>query len=928
MKLLYALTVGAFCLLSQAIYAQSTVHSEDFNAGIGAWTSIDILDPTDVWNATAGYMEINGYGGANDEDWLISPSLNMDTQTEEYLMFDYNDFYDGGLIELYYSLDYTGGGTVADLQNATWTAIPLSVFDINATACFSTLFQRHPAIDVSGISGTSVHFAFKYTGTSTAAKRYRIDNFRIEADYYGSVQAQIALGVGCAALKTEIYNTIKTQSVIEYTSSQYDVWDAFLHTDRRLNDLGTATIVWDMFTDIPSGTGEYEFDHCGNRDNGSCPNGEGLCYNREHTLPRSWWGGGTSFPADTQNFDLHHLTPSDRLMNSAKLNYPPGEVVTATTIGSNGFKVGTNPAYPCPSMQYFEPIDEFKGDYARMFFFLATRYENQIASWASINTQGDCALDGTNYTVFEPWLLDLLLTWHANDAVSAKEIERNNAIYSIQGNRNPFIDNPSWVGYIWGDNLGNSCSSLVPGPCTPTSGSESVTACDSYTWTANSMTYTTSGAYTATLTNASGCDSVATLNLTINNSTSGSESVTACNSYTWTANSMTYTTSGTYTANLTTASGCDSVATLNLTINNSTSGSESVTTCNSYTWTANSMTYTTSGTYTANLTTASGCDSLATLNLTINNSTSGSESVTACNSYTWTANSMTYTTSGTYTANLTTASGCDSVATLNLTINNSTSGSESVTACGSYTWTANSMTYTTSGTYTATLTSTSGCDSVATLNLTINNSTSGSESVTACNSYTWTANSMTYTTSGTYTANLTTASGCDSVATLNLTINTIDTSVSQTDFTLTANQAGATYQWVDCNNNYAEIVGETFIDFTPSANGSYAVIVSANGCSDTSSCVIINTIGVHESTLSQAITIYPNPTSGKLFVDIPSRNEDVIIRISNALGQVIVNQTFHPEEELTFFIDSESGFYLLEIETQNGEMWKASFVKN
>ncbi|GAB5426114.1 MAG: hypothetical protein Crog4KO_32610 [Crocinitomicaceae bacterium] len=429
---------------------------------------------------------------------------------------------------------------------------------------------------------------------------------------------------------------------------------------------------------------------------------------------------------------------------------------------------------------------------------------------------------------------------------------------------------PSTTYFIRGEGgcvVPGTCASVTVTVNSATAGSETVAACDSYTWSANTTTYTTSGTYTATLTNAAGCDSIATLNLTINNSNSGSESVTACDSYTWSANATTYTTSGTYTATLTNAAGCDSIATLNLTINNSNSGSESVTACDSYTWSANTTTYTTSGTYTATLTNAAGCDSIATLNLTINNSTSGSESVTACGSYTWTANSTTYSASGTYTATLTRANGCDSVATLNLTIstfatgtdvltacdtytwidgntytssnntathtivggsvngcdsivsldltiNNSTSGSESVTACDSYTWSANSTTYTASGTYTATLTNAAGCDSVATLNLTINDATSGSENVTACGSYTWSANSTTYTTSGIYSTTLTGSNGCDSTAILFLIIdNPTSGSESVT--------ACGSYTWSANSTTYT-------------TSGSYsATLTGSNGCDST-----------------------------------------------------------------------------------------------
>ncbi|MFN5912298.1 MAG: beta strand repeat-containing protein, partial [Bacteroidota bacterium] len=218
------------------------------------------------------------------------------------------------------------------------------------------------------------------------------------------------------------------------------------------------------------------------------------------------------------------------------------------------------------------------------------------------------------------------------------------------------------------------------------------TACNSFTL--NTQTYTATGTYTQTLTNAAGCDSIITLNLIINNSNGSTTSITACNSYTWT-NGTTYTASGTYSQTLTNIVGCDSVATLNLTINNSNTGTDVITACDAYTW-INGVTYTANNnTATFTLTNAAGCDSVVTLNLTINNSNTGTDVITACDSYTW-IDGVTYTASNnSATFTLTNAAGCDSVVTLNLTINNSTTGTDVITACDSYTW-IDGVTYTAS----------------------------------------------------------------------------------------------------------------------------------------------------------------------------------------------------------------------------------------
>ncbi|MBK7763870.1 MAG: hypothetical protein IPI46_10965 [Bacteroidetes bacterium] len=303
-----------------------------------------------------------------------------------------------------------------------------------------------------------------------------------------------------------------------------------------------------------------------------------------------------------------------------------------------------------------------------------------------------------------------------------------------------------------------------------TSSSATVVACDSYTWTENNMTYSTSGTYTFTSFNSNGCLHTSTLNLTVNSSSSSSSSVTACDSYQWMANGNTYTASGTYTATGINAAGCTEALTLVLTINNSTSSSSAVTACDSYTWSENGATYTTSGVYTSTSLNAVGCTQAAVLNLTINYSTMVSSNVTACDSYTWADNGMTYTTSGTYSVSSINSAGCSHTSELVLTINNSSSSTDNATACDSYVWAANGQTYTTSGTYTATSLNTSGCLHTSTLNLVVNYSTTSSSTVTACSSYTWAVDGQTYTVSGVYTTTSLNSVGCTNTSTLNLTI--------------------------------------------------------------------------------------------------------------------------------------------------------------
>src|SRR4029078_3756391 len=315
-----------------------------------------------------------------------------------------------------------------------------------------------------------------------------------------------------------------------------------------------------------------------------------------------------------------------------------------------------------------------------------------------------------------------------------------------------------------------------------------------YTW--NGQTITAAGTYTANLIAVSGCDSIATLVITIKPALTSTTNSTICANqlpYSW--NGQTITTAGTYTANLIAANGCDSIATLILTFNPALTSTTNTTICANqlpYTW--NGQTITAAGTYTANLTAVSGCDSIATLILTVNPALTSTTNTTICANqlpYTW--NGQTITAAGTYTANLTAVSGCDSIATLILTVSPALTSTTNTTICANqlpYTWSG--QTITAAGTYTANLVSVGGCDSIATLILTVNPALTSTINTTICANqlpYTW--NGQTITAAGTYTANLMAVSGCDSIATLILTVNPALTSTTNT--TICANQLP--YTW-------------------------------------------------------------------------------------------------------------------------------------
>jgi hypothetical protein len=346
--------------------------------------------------------------------------------------------------------------------------------------------------------------------------------------------------------------------------------------------------------------------------------------------------------------------------------------------------------------------------------------------------------------------------------------------------------------------------------------------------------------------------------------------------------------------------------------------------CDSYTVPSGDETYTANGVYYDTIPNAIGCDSILTINLTINYSNTGIDVRIACSSYTW-IDGNTYTSNNnTATQTLTNINGCDSVVTLDLTINYSNTGTGVITACDSYTW-IDGNTYTSSNnTATHYLTNVNGCDSVVTLDLTINYSNSGTDVITACDSYTW-IDGNTYTLSNnTATHTLTNLNGCDSVLTLDLTINTVNISVAENDITLTANESGASYQWIDCNDNNNPISGETSQSFTATENGSYAVIVDNGLCVDTSTCYTITGVGINDIR-NGSINIYPNPTSGIIEIDLAD-NKINKISIADISGRKIIEKLPTNRNETLDLSRFESGLYIIMFETDK-EIYISKILK-
>lgn len=256
-------------------------------------------------------------------------------------------------------------------------------------------------------------------------------NAEAPAGYYSSCENK-----GGRSLLTALHDKTGPHTVVSYDG----LWDLYKTSDTKANGK-----IWDMYS-----TKEWPVNsqHCGNYKK------VGDCYNREHSFPKSWFDDKSPMYSDA-----FHLYPTDGKVNGQRSNFPYGECSGGTRLPDNGGvhalgRLGTS-TFPGYSGIVFEPDDEYKGDFARSYFYMATAYNDRISTWSSP------MLSGNSFPAFSSWAVNLLLKWHRQDPVSDKEIKRNEAIYAKQRNRNPYIDHPEMVEYIWGNRSTQTWSSSV-----------------------------------------------------------------------------------------------------------------------------------------------------------------------------------------------------------------------------------------------------------------------------------------------------------------------------------------------------------------------------------------------------------------------------------------------------------------------------------
>lgn len=331
--------------------------------------------------------------------------------------------------------------------------------------------------------------------------------------------------------------------------------------------------------------------------------------------------------------------------------------------------------------------------------------------------------------------------------------------------------------------------------------------------------------------------------------------------------------------------------------------------------------FTSSGIYIDTLLSSTNCDSLINISLYIKNSSNSTINDTLTCGSTFTApsgNTIAY--NGPYTDTISNTTGCDSIITINL-YGGKSYCTDSLISCDSINSPSGNYTWYSSGLYSDTLINNNGCDSIIDFNLTINQSSSNSFSVNACNSYTPPSGNYTWVNSGMYLDTIPNFSGCDSLLTINLSITSVDTSIADTlinptGTVLTSNALGAAYQWLDCSTGLF-ISGETNQSIIPTPGNTYAVQITYNGCIDTSSCFYVLPTSIFSNKLENKLVTYPNPTNGKVTFYQEGINKNITIQVKNTIGQIISSNEYYIKNSININLPENSGIYFIEIKSFN-----------
>lgn len=346
---------------------------------------------------------------------LISPILNTQGCTKVVLRFEHTTYAANSTSDVAYSM------VKVSKDGVNWTQVAIPTWPTKRwgfVAC---------EIDLTAYASNKMQFMFEYVSTASYAGTWEVKNVVVEGWWPGEPDCPYENldGMTSFALRKALCEDISQHTMLSYNQ---------IRGDKAKVDVRADGKIWDIY----SGYDFYLSDYCSNIDIV-----EGECYNREHVLPKSWWGGSTSEPMYT---DLHHVYSVDAMANDKRSAWIYDEVKSTSWSNNLGSKLGTSANWSGETA--FEPVDEYKGDVARVYFYMLTCYMNKDF------TQGGKGYRYFSYSNgvcdFQSKSLALMLKWHRQDPVSDKEITRNAKVADLQGNVNPFVEQPALVEYIWG----------------------------------------------------------------------------------------------------------------------------------------------------------------------------------------------------------------------------------------------------------------------------------------------------------------------------------------------------------------------------------------------------------------------------------------------------------------------------------------------
>ena len=441
--------IMAFGLVTISGFAQVEVLLEEpFAESLGSFTLDEQKYPgctyASMWyvDKTYKYAKVtaNKSGqslGASDCK-LISPVLNTQGCIHVYLRFEHTTYAANSTSDVDYCM------VKVSKDGKTWTKVTIPTWPTKRwgfVAC---------EMDLSEYASSTMQVMFEYVSTASYAGTWEVKNVVVEGWWPGEPDVpdcpyEALEGLTSKELRESLHEEIKDHTVLTKDQTRGNKAKVDVHENGK---------IWDMYS-------AYEFnlsDYCHDIDVIA-----GECYNREHILPKSWWGYSEANEAnDPMYTDLHHVISTDAVANDTRSNYIYDEVKNATWTNNLGSKLGTSINWY--NQTAFEPVDEYKGDIARVYFYMLTCYMDQNFA---VNAKGKKYFSYTNGVCeFQPQALALMLEWHRQDPVSEKEVVRNAKVADLQGNVNPFVVEPNLVEYIWGTMKGKAydCDAEVETP--------------------------------------------------------------------------------------------------------------------------------------------------------------------------------------------------------------------------------------------------------------------------------------------------------------------------------------------------------------------------------------------------------------------------------------------------------------------------------